>query len=187
MTVSTPPNQSAVNPASLADQVGKRVSSVYGSVYFDVTLPSGVVEPERTQIRNKFIQVVEELTGLTTSPELGSLCGVMFDQLTGPPPNTMPSHGSDMETELNRSTSGYLAKITDHCAANGNGNGTIGEYKGVLDLNGTDLYCIGTDGLRYCYHFFELEPNSGSSADSISMPGEAKFRICCVAKFDPSP
>lgn len=180
MNVSTPTNRSAENAASLADQGGTRTADQYGSVFFEVVMPSRIVDPERSQIRDRFNQVVQKLTGLNTGPPLGGLCAFMFDELTGPGDDEMPSHGQGMEDALN-DPGGYLERIATSTYI---GVGaTIGQYKAVLDTTGVDLYCIGTDGLRYCYHYFVLTPKPGSSVGPILMPEEAKFRICCGMKF----
>lgn len=156
-------------------------ASPTGSVFFDVVLPSALLGDPRPAIRDSFIQQVVELTGLDKGAPLGGLCEFMFEPLTLG--NTMPPHGDKMETELN-GNEGYLAKIKAYCTLNGGGAGTIGEYEATLDIGGTDFYCIGTDGYRYCYHFFELKPKTGSSADPITIPDPGEFRICCVGKLE---
>lgn len=175
-------NQSADNSGGPSGTVGALVASEYGSIFFDVAMPAGIEDEKRNLIRNSFEQVVTKLTGLkATKEDLGRLCAEMFDKMTSSK-SKMPSHGKGMEAELNVAN-GYLAKIQEYCVAIGGNAPTIGGYKGGLDRTGTDFYCIGTDGKRYCYHFFELLP-TGTAYGPILMPENAKFRICCVAKIE---
>lgn len=150
------------------------LASKNGSLFFDVLLPASLpIGPKRYHIRDCFKEVVQDLTNVVDKDQLKKLARFMYYEMTREV--AMPSGASDMLDKLNKE---YILDINSYCFDMG-ARPKIGAYKASQDTSVSDLYCIGADGLRYCYHFFEL-----AGTDPILLPEGAKFRMCCVASFE---
>lgn len=173
------------NSFNLLDNMAIFTSS-FGSIYFDILLPAGISHEKRMQIRRKIRGCIRHLIGPKTN--IRGLAKYMSYGLTSLK-DPLSADPIGMLRSLNAQPDGYLRKIARKCASeNIDTNGTplpqpINDYKATLDEEGVDLYCIGTDGRIFCYHFFELEPKT-ADIDAIFMPEGVKVRLCCVASFE---